>query len=213
LFFFYLQSREWDVWQTSHSHVDVYFPRRGIAETELGHIPFHLPPATSHPIDGWNHDASSYTHAHAPSPPATAPTATDDAGEIRRHWDVLLSPSNATFHERYHPLEEIESFVRDLVAAYPRQLSLVPLGHSGEGREMFALEIRSDPLGAGGGHVSHDSNSQVVLRNKTKGKPIGADPRCGFLITGAQHAREVTAFFFSRLTPVLSKLGGPFFLF
>ena len=193
-YFYLLQLREWDVWQTSHSHVDVYFPPRVIAETELGHLPFHLPPGTSHRIDGWNHDASSYTHAHAPSPPATAPTATDKADEIRIHWDVV-SPSNATFHRQYHPLEEMESFVRDLAAAYPRQLSVVPLGHSGEGREMFALEISSDTLSAGGGHVSHDSNSQVQVmlgKKKGKGKP---NPRCGFLITGAQHAREVSIFF------------------
>ena len=218
--FYLLQLREWDVWQTSHSHVDVYFPRRVIAETELGHVPFHLPPGISHRIDGWNHDASSYTHAHAPSPPASAPAvpvaATDNAGEIRRHWDVV-SPSNATFHGQYHPLEEIESFVRDLSAAYPRQLSVVRLGHSGEGREMFALEISSDTLGGGvggGGHVSHDSNPQIVL-GKKKGKPISSDPCCGFLITGAQHAREVSIYFFSRPTlfsllssfmPVIKKL-------
>jgi hypothetical protein len=212
-FFYLLQLREWDVWQTSHSHVDVYFPRRVIAETELGHLPFHLPPGTSHRIDGWNHDASSYTHAHAPSPPATAPTATDKAGEIRIHWDVV-SPSNATFHGQYHPLEEMESFVRDLAAAYPRQLSVVRLGHSGEGREMFALEISSDTLGAGGDHVSHDSNSsQVVLgKKKGKGRPIGAHPRCGFLITGAQHAREVSIFIFFAFMPSLSKTLGFLFL-
>ena len=176
------------MWQTGHSHVDVYFPRRVIAETELGHLPFHLSlGGTGHRIDRWNHDASSYTHAHAPSPPSAA---TDNAVEIRGHWDVV-SPSNATFHGQYHPLEEIESFVGDLAAAYPRQVSVVRLGHSGEGREMFALEISSDALG-GGGHGSHDSNSQVVLGKK--GKPAGADPRCGFLITGAQHAREVSGF-------------------
>lgn len=193
----FLQLREWDIWQTTRSHVDVYFPHRVIAETELGHLPFRLPPGTGHRIERWNHDASSYTHAHAPSAPATAPDvpvtgATDNDGEIRRHWDVA-SPTNATFHGQYHPLEEIESFVSDLVAAHPRQVSVVRLGHSGEGREMFALEISSDPLGGGGGgHVSHDSNSQAVLSKK--GKPPGADPRCGFLITGAQHAREVSIF-------------------
>jgi len=192
--FIFYKLREWDVWQTGHSHVDIYFPRRVIAETELGHLPFHLPPGTSHRIDRWNRDASSYTHAHARPPPATAPAvlvaATDSAGEIRGHWDVV-SPSNATFHGQYHPLEEIESFVGDLAAAYPRQVSVVRLGHSGEGREMFALEISSDALGGGGHGRSHDSNSQLVLGKK--GKPTAADPRCGFLITGAQHAREWVA--------------------
>jgi hypothetical protein len=96
--------------------------------------------------------------------------------------------------------------VRDLAAAYPRQVSVVRLGHSGEGREMIALEITAGsssentagasfsavaPLGA---HGSRDQNTQVVLGKKGKngnGSKSGADTRCGFLITGAQHAREV----------------------
>lgn len=87
--------------------------------------------------------------------------------------------------------------MRDLAAAYPKQVTIVPLGHSGEGREMFALEISalSDLAGASGaqasaGHGSHDQNPQVVFDGK--GKERGTNPRCGFLITGAQHAREVS---------------------
>ena len=118
---------------------------------------------------------------------------TSEAG-IR--WDVA-SPSNATFHAQYHPLDEIQSFMRDLAAAYPEQVTIVPLGHSGEGREMFALEISatSQSAGASGaqasaGYGSHDQNSQVAFDGK--GKERGTNPRCGFLITGAQHAREVS---------------------
>jgi hypothetical protein len=180
-----LQLREWDLWQMGRSHVDVYFPRRAIAEAELGLLPFRLPPSTSHRIIYEDKGTSSCTHAlraeHAPScsPPITAAT----------RWDVV-SPSNATFHTRYHPLDEIESFVRDLAAAYPQQVTIVPLGHSGEGREMFALEISSAGASGARDHVSHDQNFQVVFGGK--GKERGAKPRCGFLITGAQHAREVS---------------------
>lgn len=55
---------------------------------------------------------------------------------------------------------------------------------------MFALEITS---GASTTHVSHEQNSQVALNKK--GKQSGAKPRCGFLIIGAQHAREVRVTF------------------
>jgi hypothetical protein len=188
---FYQQLREWDLWQATRSHVDVYFPRRAIAEAELELLPIPLAPGStsSHRIDGrtgTGHRAAHGTRSGgSPSP-----------------------PSNDTFHTQYHPLDEIEGFVRDLAAAYPQQVSVVRLGHSGEGREMFALEITaaktntgSTRAGAGAcadrHHVSHDQNSQAVLDGKGKGEEDnGADPRCGFLITGAQHAREVSSFVF-----------------
>jgi len=179
----------------THSYVDVYFPRRAIAEAELGLLPFLLPPGTSHRMEQVKKTTScSCAHdlpaEHAPPCPHIT---TSEAGT---RWDVE-SPSNATFHGRYHPLDEIQNFVRDLAAAYPKQISIVPLGHSGEGREMFALEISASSVSAGAsgaqasaGHGSHDQNPQVVLDGK--GKERGTNPRCGFLITGAQHAREVS---------------------
>ncbi|KAI0254492.1 hypothetical protein BJV78DRAFT_1184679 [Lactifluus subvellereus] len=170
--------REWDLWQIGHSHVDIYFPRPAVAEVELGLLPSHLPPTASHHINRSTPScmlADRVKHASSPI-----------VNEGRR-WDVV-SPSNATFHSQYHPLDEINSFARDLADAYPHQVSIIPLGHSSEGREMFALEITS---GASAAHVSHDQNSQVVLNKK--GKQSGAKPHCGFLITGAQHAREWVA--------------------
>jgi Zinc carboxypeptidase len=172
----FCQLRVWDLWQISHSHVDIYFPRRTVAEAELSLLPFHLSPTTSHHIDK---GTTSFTHA------GTVKHASFPIVSESQHWDVA-SPSNATFHSQYHPLDEINTFVRDLADAHPQQVSIIPLGHSGEGREMFALEITS---GGSAGHVSHDPNSQVVFDKK--GKQSNAKARCGFLITGAQHAREV----------------------
>ncbi|KAF8483597.1 hypothetical protein DFH94DRAFT_722874 [Russula ochroleuca] len=174
--------REWDLWQTSRSYVDVYFPRRAIAEAELGLLPFHLPPSTSHRVDKDNRTSSCTPALRAERAP---PCSSSPIAATR--WDVV-SPSNATFHAQYHPLDEIQSFVRDLAAAYPQQVAIVPLGHSGQGREMFALEISA----AGASRGSHDQNSQVVLDGKGK-VGEGASPRCGFLVTGAQHAREWVA--------------------
>ncbi|KAF8504547.1 hypothetical protein F5888DRAFT_1799245 [Russula emetica] len=190
------QLREWDLWQMTHSYVDVYFPRRAIAEAELGLLPFRLPPGTSHRMDQVKRTSScSCTHdLRAKHAPPCSNITTSEAGT---RWDVA-SPSNATFHTRYHSLDEIQSFMRDLAAAYPKQVTIVPLGHSGEGREMFALEISalSESAGASGaqasaGYGSHDQNPQVVIDGKRKER--GTNPRCGFLITGAQHAREWVA--------------------
>ncbi|KAI9512002.1 peptidase M14 [Russula earlei] len=210
--------REWDLWQMNHSHIDVYFPRRAIAEAELGLLPFPLPASTSHRImidregmeTGTSTSCERSHNRHDDDPAkrkhATLPIAA--AAGTRTSWDVR-SLSNATFHERYHTLDEIESFARDLAAAYPRQLSIVPLGHSGEGREMFALEIVADAADApaGGGapsstssdgldhenERSHDPNLQVVLGGKRKDRTSPPVTRCGFLVTGAQHAREWVA--------------------
>jgi hypothetical protein len=197
------QLREWDLWQMSRSYVDVYFPRRAIAETELGLLPFHLPPSTSHHIKDKDRGASS-SCTRSPSHAGTEPDAPSCSriAAADTHWDVA-SPSNATFHARYHPLDEIESFVRDLAAAYPQQVAIVPLGHSGEGREMFALEISSAAAAAGASGVSHDQKSQVVLDGKG-----GANPRCGFLVTGAQHAREVSYIFALVVLEFLKKRSG-----
>jgi hypothetical protein len=175
----------------SHSYIDVYFPRRAIAEAELGLLPFLLPPGTNHRIkDEDKGTSSSCTHARRSDAEHDAPSCLPITA-ANTHWDVA-SPSNATFHARYHPLDEIESFVRDLAAAYPQQVAIVPLGHSGEGREMFALEISSSAAAVrpGASVVSHDQKLQVVLDGK--GKESGVNPRCGFLVTGAQHAREVS---------------------
>ena len=199
IFSLFLQLREWDLWQMTHSHVDVYFPRRAIAEAELGLLPFRLPPGTSHRMDQVKR-TSSCSCAHDLCAEHTSPCSHITTSEAETRWDVV-SPSNATFHARYHPLDEIQSFVRDLAAAYPKQVTIVPIGHSGEGREMFALEISASSESAPGasgaqasaGHRSHDQNPQIVFGGK--GKERGTNPRCGFLVTGAQHAREVSYVF------------------
>lgn len=158
----------------SRSHVDIYFPHPAVAAAELELLPRTLPQSVSHhPIDG-----------HGSSAPGAA------GARRRERGDPVAPPSRETFHASYHTLDEIHDFVRDLADTYPQQVTVVPLGHSGEGREMFALEITA---GASSSRVSHDPKSQVVLSKK--GNPKGAKPPCGFLITGAQHAREVSFIF------------------
>ncbi|KAH9950804.1 hypothetical protein B0H21DRAFT_721773 [Amylocystis lapponica] len=78
-------------------------------------------------------------------------------------WN-LTSLSNTTFHSNYHPLDEIEVFMQQMAALYPDIVKLDYIGHSAEGREMVAMRL------------SRDSGNF-----KTKK---------GFVVTGAQHARE-----------------------
>ena len=94
------------------------------------------------------------------------------------NWN-LTSLSNTTYHAFYHPLSEIENFMEDLATAHPSLVQLVPLGHSGEGREMVGLKISKDAS------PSPFLQSQSGRSSSTK--------KLGFVITGAQHAREVGA--------------------
>ncbi|KAH8110918.1 hypothetical protein DFH11DRAFT_727843 [Phellopilus nigrolimitatus] len=84
-------------------------------------------------------------------------------------WN-LSSFTNTTFHDAYHPLYEIDEFMEHLAALYPDRVTLFELGHSAQGREMFAMRITSG-----------------ALPNAEDG------PKKGFVITGAQHAREWVA--------------------
>ena len=89
-------------------------------------------------------------------------------------WN-LTSLSNSTFHATYHTLPDIEDFITNLSELHPDLVEVVSIGHTAEGREMVALEISRDKgLRKRGGSSNSDLAKKV-----------------GFVITGAQHAREV----------------------
>jgi extracellular matrix protein 14 len=85
---------------------------------------------------------------------------------------------NASFHDRYHSLDDINAFVHGLMAAYPNLVKTVNLGHSAEGREMHGIVI---------GKEEADVPMPVVDYRRTK----KGSRKHGFVIMGPQHAREV----------------------
>jgi hypothetical protein len=108
----------------------------------------------------------NHTHAKTiiPLPETLTPVSRTD-------WN-LTSLENSTFHSAYHPLFEIDHFMTEIAGLYPDIVTLQLLGQSGEGRPMWGLSIsRKDGV--------------VGAREKRMTK-------FGFLITGAQHAREVS---------------------
>ncbi|KAH9050170.1 hypothetical protein EDB84DRAFT_1555529 [Lactarius hengduanensis] len=123
--------------------------------------------------------SSSPCLPHSPRAPSTTPLTA-----VPPYAHAPIAPSSARRRERGDPVAPLSNenvprslpapstrsydFVRDLANTYPHQVTVVPLGHSGEGRK-----------------------GNVVLSKN--GNPEGAKPRCGFLITGAQHAREWVA--------------------
>ena len=83
---------------------------------------------------------------------------------------------NTTFHESYHPLSQIEDFMRELADTYPQTASLISIGRSAEGRDIFALTISAEEI------VEDFGERKTLGRQREK---------LGFVIQGAQHVREV----------------------
>ncbi|TBU48939.1 Zn-dependent exopeptidase [Dichomitus squalens] len=88
-------------------------------------------------------------------------------------WDISKL-SNTTYHADYHPLHEIEDFMEDLAITYPGIVQFDYIGHTGEGREMLAMRLSKPTSLNLTGEDAHASNVRKM----------------GFVITGAQHARE-----------------------
>lgn len=103
-------------------------------------------------------------------------------------WNIS-SLENTTFHDHYHPLAEVQSFIKQLAATYPNITRLVNLGLSAEGREMNGLTIST------GSYNEGDEDEESGGRRKKKAPkktPVAHDgEKLGFVIVGAQHAREV----------------------
>ena len=135
------------MWQVGPSHVDVFLS--SLSDTR------------ETPLDN---PALSYTDV--PIPDVSIPLSSSAIA----NWN-LSSLSNSTFHSAYHSIEDVGLFVRELLDIYPDQVELVPIGHSAQHREMFALQITQDKS----------------LRHRD----VTGRKKHGFVITGAQHAREV----------------------
>ncbi|THH04626.1 hypothetical protein EW145_g5378 [Phellinidium pouzarii] len=118
---------------------------------------------------------TSYPPQTHPTPPHIVP-GTDP-------WN-LSSFHDTTYHDTYHPLFEVNAYMEHLAALFPARISLLELGHSAQGREMFAMRITADGVSTGA-----DADAQGG-KKRQKGK---MKEKKGFVITGAQHAREWVA--------------------
>ena len=91
-------------------------------------------------------------------------------------WN-LSSLANSTYHGNYHPLYEIDQFIQEVAELNRNIVELHKIGHSAEGREMTAITL-----------------SASSIEPTQRGRPRPG--KLGFVIVGAQHAREVRIFLF-----------------
>ncbi|KAF9472375.1 peptidase M14 [Pholiota conissans] len=154
------QDYDLDIWHASSAFVDVYFPSNEPSlPEELARLPHTM---------------------------ITIPSTVSRPLQLQTDWNIT-SLDNTTFHETYHPLEEVQTFIQQLADAHPNITRLINLGQSAEGRPMQGLTISTGPY--------NESELERYGRRKgakkTKKKPTAHDGRkLGFVIVGAQHARE-----------------------
>jgi hypothetical protein len=117
----------------------------------------------------------SFPHTET-SIPVTPTYGVGGSATTRTDWN-LSSFANSTYHRTYHPLYEINGFMEEIATLHQDRVRVVELGHSGEGREMLGLKISLD-------------RPSIPTKNKDKSLQI----KKGFVISGAQHAREVCSY-------------------
>nr|GAT47949.1 zinc carboxypeptidase [Mycena chlorophos] len=132
-----------DVWQirADRPSVDIYTPNE-------------LPDA----LKGFPHSLSRVSVPSLPSPLSAG------------NWD-LSSLANTTFHDEWHPQDEVDAFILNLAVLHPERVTVLELGHTAEGREMLGLKV---------------SSGAAVKKGAAK-------PKLGFVLMGPQHSREWVA--------------------
>ncbi|KAF9531472.1 hypothetical protein CPB83DRAFT_849072 [Crepidotus variabilis] len=163
-----------DVWHASDSNVDIYLPPGGPS------LPDELKKLTR---------TSWIVPAAQPEPLVRVST----------EWNVS-TVVNSTFHDNYHPIEEVKDFMKQLVAVYPSTTQLTNFGQTAEGRELLALTISSGVYNLQEVDEVEEEIVEEDFQGKKKKKtkhsrkktrpPLRVTEKLGVVIIGAQHARE-----------------------
>ncbi|KAF8799186.1 peptidase M14 [Phlegmacium glaucopus] len=148
------QQHDLDIWHATPSYVDIFSP-------------LDAPPLPS--------EMRTLPHITTQiSVPITTPIP------LTTNWD-LHSLENTTFHDSYHPLSQIESFMQELADAHPNTARLISIGRSAQGRDIFGLTISARDKSEKDHGKKNKRKKRITRKHREK---------LGFVIQGAQHARE-----------------------
>ena len=151
------QEHDLDIWHATPSYIDIFSPLDAPPlPPTLQSLP-HITTQISAPVISTNH--------------------------LKTDWN-LSSLENTTFHDSYHPLSQIENFMRDLADTHPQIAHLNILGRTAEGRDIFGLTISTG--------LYDDEHKET--KKKKKKRLRKQREKLSFVIQGAQHAREVLWF-------------------
>jgi hypothetical protein len=171
-----VEAREYDLWQITPTYADVFSPSS-------------FPPNLQ---DGLSNYTTISSH------PILRPVASAHT----QFFDYFGQGgvANSTFHDAYHPLAEVDEFMFDLAGNYSDRAHLLNLGHTGEGKELYALKISNGGLSLDfEDEVKVDSERRCITTRRGKKARGGKKPkprvptggaRPGIVIFGPQHARE-----------------------
>ena len=104
----------------------------------------------------------------------------------------MSSLENTTFHDSYHPLSQVENFMQELVDAHPEIARLINLGRSAERRDVLGLTLSTGDEDESEECIGGQKKTKKKKKKKKKKKGTKKQKeKLGFVIQGAQHAREV----------------------
>ena len=131
-------------------------------------------------------DSAAVERTPIPAPP---PPPTDHAYPASAFpWNTSLSHlPNSTYHNTYHPYLELHDMLYALHDAYPDVVTIVEYGRSSEGRPLLGAVIREEDEDV----PSDEDNLSDFSYSGSTGRKGEADTKLAFVISGAQHSREV----------------------
>ena len=164
-----------DIWSSTPTHVDIRLPKTS-TKGFLSLLPKHISKQHEQIITNLR-AAVDYTYPQHPTvlPPLSHLQSLSNRPAARTNGNDL-DLLNDLFFSNYQRYETIEQWLRLLQALRPELVTLVSLGNSYEGREIFGISIH-------GNKSLHKSLEEARVKNKN-------EKTFGILMHGAQHARE-----------------------
>ncbi|SCV69793.1 BQ2448_1187 [Microbotryum intermedium] len=204
---------DYDVWKATPSTIEVVLPAWTDPTVSFESWLLDLSatsssiliPSLSHLLETSPNLGSTYNRilstaalANGTSSSSSSETPTTQSGGSRQRRVLDAS----TIHNSYHPIEAIENILRSFEHDFPGFAKVVVIGASSEGRTIWGLKVTNFAYQPGSSASSSATSTseemttmeEVLNKRKRKNKKKKEEERPagkhGFVVVGAQHARE-----------------------